>query len=286
MMAHGPEGELPKNFTDFGNYDTTEQCTVSKVKVYEYEKGLFVPLLAGIAKLIDHDEKGVWTLIDSGAETNIIDWRTVQQFNIPTQPVQNWTLRGVTGATDEVVSKIASVRVRIWGKELRVRTYVTNLGNWERLILGMPWMQEHNPIINWRSRMLIGWDLKPGDMDKKHPEALKSEFLMVQKTTISTELEVKIIKETVSLPEQYKRFEVVFSEIDIPLPQHCGRLDHEIKLVEGFKPKKGSIYPLSPKEREELDKFLNENLACGKIQLLVSPQAAPVFFVAKKDGKK
>ena len=250
MTAHGPEGELLKNFTDFGSYDTnTERCTVSEVKVYEYEKGLFVPSLAGIAKLIDHDKKGVRTLINSGAEMNVIDWRMVQQFNIPTRPVQNWTLRGVTGATDEVVSKIASLRVHIWGKELRVCAYVTNLGNWERLILGMPWMQEHNPIINWRSRTLIGWDLKPGDMDKKHPEALKSEFPTVQKTTISTELEAKIIKETVSLPEQYKRFEIVFSETDIPLPEHRGQLDHEIKLVEGFKPKKGSIYPLSPKER-------------------------------------
>ena len=286
MTAQGPKGELPKNFTDFGNYNTTEQCTVSEVKVYKYEKGLFVPSLAGIVKLIDHNEKGVRTLIDSGAETNVIDWRTVQQFNIPTRPVQNWTLRGVTGATDEVVSKIASLCVRIWGKELRVQAYVTNLGNWERLILGMPWMQEHNLIINWRSRTLIGWDLKPGDMDKKHPEALKSEFPMVQKTTISTELEEKIVKETVPLQEQYKRFEVVFSETDIPLPEHRGRLDHEIKLAEGFKPKKGSIYPLSPKEREELDEFLNENLACGKIRPLVSPQMALVFFVAKKDGKK
>ena len=285
VTAYGPEGELPKNFTDFGNYDT-ERCTVSEVKVYEYEKGLFVPSLAGIAKLIDHDEKGVWTLIDSGAETNVIDWRTVQQFNIPTQPVQNWTLRGVTGATDEVVSKIASLCVRIWGKELRVRAYVTNLGNWERLILGMPWMQEHNLIINWCSRMLIRWDLEPGNMDKKHPEALKKEFPTVQKTTISTELEAKIVKEAVSLPDQYKQYEVVFSETDIPLPEHHGRLDHEIKLVEDFKPKKGSIYPLSPKEREELDEFLNENLACGKIRPSVSPQAAPVFFVAKKDSKK
>ena len=126
-------------------------------------------------------------------------------------------------------------------------------------------MQEHNPIINWRSRTLIRWDLNPGDMDKKHPEALKKEFPTVQKTTISTELEAKIIKETVSLPEQYKRFEIVFSETDIPLPEHCGRLDHEIKLVENFKPKKGSIYPLSLKEREELNEFLKENLACGKI---------------------
>ena len=254
--------------------------------MYKYEKGLFVPSLAGIAKLIDHDKKGVRTLIDSRAETNVIDRRTVQQFNIPMRPVQNWTLRGVTGATDEVVSKIASLRVHIWGKELRVRAYVTNLGNWERLILGMPWMAEHNPIINWHSCTLIGWDLKPRDMDKKHLEALGSEFPKVQKMTISTELEAKIIKEAVSLPDQYRKYEVVFSETDIPLPEHRGQLNHKIKLIESFKPKKGSIYPLSAKEKEELDEFLNENLACGKIRPLVSPQAAPVFFVAKKDGKK
>ena len=147
-------------------------------------------------------------------------------------------------------------------------------------------MAEHNPIINWRTCMLIGWDLKPGDMDKKHPKALKSEFPTVQKTTISMELEAKVVKETVSLLDQYKKYEVVFSETDIPLPEHRGRLDHEIKLVEGFKLKKGSIYPLSTKEKEELDEFLKENIACGKIRPSVSPQAAPVFFVAKKDGKK
>ena len=126
-------------------------------------------------------------------------------------------------------------------------------------------MAGHNPIINWRTRTLIGWDLKPSDMDKKHPEALKSEFPTVQKTTISTELEAKITKEAMSLPDRYKKYEVVFSETDIPLPEHRGRLDHEIKLTESFKPKKGSIYPLSMKEKEELNEFLNENLACGKI---------------------
>ena len=85
MTAHGPEEELPKNFTDFGTRSTdTKRCTVNEVKKYDYEQGLFVPSLAGIAKLIDHDEKGVRTLIDSGAETNVIDWRTVQQYNLPT----------------------------------------------------------------------------------------------------------------------------------------------------------------------------------------------------------
>ena len=112
MTAQGPEEKLLKNFTNFGTYDT-ERCTVNEVKKYKYEKGLFVPSLAGIVKLIDHDEKGLQTLIDSEAETNVIDWRTVRQYNILTQPVETWTLRGVTGATDEVVSKITSLRICI-----------------------------------------------------------------------------------------------------------------------------------------------------------------------------
>ena len=57
MTAQGPE-EIPKNFTDFGSTDT-KRCTVNEVKKYDYEQGLFVPSLAGIAKLIDHDEKGI-----------------------------------------------------------------------------------------------------------------------------------------------------------------------------------------------------------------------------------
>ena len=126
MTAHGPEEELLKNFTNFGTYDT-ERCTVNEVKKYEYEKGLFVPSLAGIAKFINHDEKGIWTLINSGAETNVIDWRTVHQFNIPTRPVETWTLRGVTGATDEVVSKITSLRVRIWGKNSECKRMLLTL---------------------------------------------------------------------------------------------------------------------------------------------------------------
>ena len=68
MTAQGPEGELPKNFTDFGNYDTTEQCTVSEVKVYEYEKGLFVPLLAGHKRL---------TIIRTKARGNIMGWKEI-----------------------------------------------------------------------------------------------------------------------------------------------------------------------------------------------------------------
>ena len=43
-------------------------------------------------------------------------------------------------------------------------------------------------------------------------------------------------------------------------------------------------YPLSPNEREAAEKFIEDNLREGKIQPSKSPQAAPFFFVGKKDG--
>ena len=62
--------------------------------------------------------------------------------------------------------------------------------------------------------------------------------------------------------------------------------DHVIELKEGFTPRKGKVYPLSRKEREEVRKFIWEQLRKGYIQLSKSSQMVLVFFVEKKDGKK
>ena len=62
--------------------------------------------------------------------------------------------------------------------------------------------------------------------------------------------------------------------------------DHVIDVKEGFIPRKGKVYPLSREEREEVRDFVKEQLRKGYIQLLKSPQMAPVFFVGKKDRKK
>ena len=51
-------------------------------------------------------------------------------------------------------------------------------------------------------------------------------------------------------------------------------------------PRKRKVYPLSREEREEMCKFIQEQLRKGYIRPLKSPQMAPVFFVGKKDGKK
>jgi len=57
-------------------------------------------------------------------------------------------------------------------------------------------------------------------------------------------------------------------------------------LKKRFILRKGKVYLLSREEREEVCKFIEEQLKKGYIRLLKSLQIVPVFFVEKKDGKK
>ena len=62
--------------------------------------------------------------------------------------------------------------------------------------------------------------------------------------------------------------------------------DHAIDIKEEFVLRKKKVYPLSREEREEVYKFILEQLRKGYIRFSNLPQMAPVFFVGKKDGKK
>ena len=57
-------------------------------------------------------------------------------------------------------------------------------------------------------------------------------------------------------------------------------------MKERFVLRKRKVYLLSREEREEVCKFISEQLRKGYIRLLKLPQTIPVFFVEKKDGKK
>ena len=57
--------------------------------------------------------------------------------------------------------------------------------------------------------------------------------------------------------------------------------DHAIELEPGTKPSNCKVYPLSPKEQDELDMFLEENLQRGYIWPSKSLMASPIFFIKK-----
>ena len=59
-----------------------------------------------------------------------------------------------------------------------------------------------------------------------------------------------------------------------------------IETKKVFMLRKGKMYLLSRKEREEVYVFIEEKLRKEYIRLSKSSQMAPIFFIEKKDGKK
>jgi hypothetical protein len=87
-----------------------------------------------------------------------------------------------------------------------------------------------------------------------------------------------------SIPSQFHDFEDVFSKVSFDTLPDRKPWDHAIELEFGAKASSTKVYPLSLNEQIELDTFIEENLASGRIHPSKSPMAAPVFFIKKKDG--
>ncbi|CDO69613.1 hypothetical protein BN946_scf184851.g1 [Trametes cinnabarina] len=87
------------------------------------------------------------------------------------------------------------------------------------------------------------------------------------------------------VPEYLHEFGDVFSKKQSERMPVRKPYDHGIDLEEGAPlPRPAKLYPMSPKERNSLDDWINEETRKGYIRESKSPLAAPVFFVKKSDG--
>ncbi|CDO76040.1 hypothetical protein BN946_scf184891.g3 [Trametes cinnabarina] len=113
---------------------------------------------------------------------------------------------------------------------------------------------------------------------------------VIRKTTMSTNLAVRAhenqpVKNLDDiLPSYLQNYRHIFEKKTAERMPISRPWDHAIDLKPGFVPRDCKIIPLSPQERSELDKFIDENLAKGYIRPSKSPMASPIFFVKKKDG--
>ena len=105
-----------------------------------------------------HTMKAVDTraLIDSGASISCIDWGFVRKHKLPTQCLK--TLIQARNADNSINSKgviwfSTTLFLDIGGIAQRITFHVLSLGN-ENVILGLPWLKEVNPTINWVERTL------------------------------------------------------------------------------------------------------------------------------------
>ena len=113
----------------------------------------------------------------------------------------------------------------------------------------------------------------------------------IRKMTVAQQLAIDTADKTKQqwqelVPERYHKFVSIFSEEGSEkFPDRCP-WDHAIDL----KPDAPTsincrVYPLSPAEKEEQQKFLKQNLRLKHIRRSKSPYTSGFFFIKKKDGK-
>jgi hypothetical protein len=87
------------------------------------------------------------------------------------------------------------------------------------------------------------------------------------------------------VPTSLHSYADVFSEMAFDSLPERHKWDHTIELEREPSPRFHKVYPMTLTEETEMDAFLEEALATGRIRQSKSPLGAPVFFIKKKDGK-
>ncbi|KAL0152007.1 hypothetical protein M9458_052725 [Cirrhinus mrigala] len=142
------------------------------------------------------------------------------------------------------------------------------------VILGLPWLQEHEPQISWTEGQVTQWSDRcfAQCFPALRPRADKASVINSD-TSIAADI-----------PLEYQDLAEAFSKARASqLPPHRTS-DCAIELLPGTIPPKGRVFPLSQPETEAMRVYIEEELAKGFIEPSTSPASAGFFFVKKKDG--
>jgi len=264
----------------------------------------------GIEKIDTHEGVLVKALLDSGATGLFMSKKCTERGGFKLiklgKPIIVRNMDG-TGNSGGSITHEVEVNLYFKGHVERVRMDVCDLGKTE-VILGMPWLQAHNPEIDWEKgevKMMrcspicgrymgkkeMGPEIRKRRQGKKETQGDEIErirWAADKKEDWGREEEIELDHRKVEamVPQRFYRWLKVFGKVESERMPMRKIWDHAIDLKEDFKASKARVYPLSRNEREEVQQFIDDHLRKGYIRPLKSPQTSPVFFVGKKDGGK
>lgn len=262
-----------------------------------------------------------WALLNSSAQANFISPNFIAKYNIPLfKLVKPIPVRNADNSPNKggAITHTANLALTADGKKMEHLFYVSNIGK-KAMIIGLPFLQDANLDINWwkKTVSINKQTITMTDKCDFDPEDhIQGDFLpskwSIKRASYAYDCKLKLshmalsinvkTSEAQHLHQQYtthkknvdieelvlKKFHKyihLFKEKEanhFPLSRNC---NHKIKLKEDFMPEAAKLYRLSEPELRELHKFIDENLEKGYICPSKSPQAAPFFFIQKKDRK-
>ncbi len=151
------------------------------------------------------------------------------------------------------------------------------------IILGRPWLVQHDPHLSWRTEEVLKW--VKSCFPHCFPRLTRPlTTVPIQLPVHSTFVESPVEKQSVNIPSSNSHFSDVFCpKRAAQLPPHRP-WDCAIDLFPGEPVPHGKIYPLSLPEQKAMEVYIEEALRQGYIVPSTSPAASSFFFVAKKDG--
>ena len=244
----------------------------------------------------------VKALLDSSATEMFIDQKMAARYRFRLQKLERpIVVRNVNGTNNSVGATTHQVEMNVYykGHVKRIKINVCNLERTD-IILGMLWLQVYNLEINWEieevkmTRCLL---LYERNIELKEEKRRKRVVTLEEKKIVRWTVDNKEDWEREKVEVDYRKIEEmvlqkflrqkrVFRKIESERMLTRKIWDYTIDLKEIFKSRKGRVYSLSRNKREEVQKFLENQLRKGYIRLSKSPQILPVFFISKKNGGK
>ncbi len=249
-------------------------------------------------------------LLDSGCTSSAINRSFVEKHRLETRkisvPIPVYNADGTRNAGGDITEYVET-RMTVKGHTERIDLAVTNLGK-KDIYLGHDWLRRHNPSVNWKTQSILfgrcacagnAFRLPDSDPDDKWDEELEE-----GDTILAVRMDEEVVLRAVHhandlaaaanaekpkktfeemVPEEYQSFRDLFSKENFNEMPERTPWDHAIELTPNAKATLDcKVYPLNRNEQEQLDKFLDENLASGTYPSLEISLRLPLLFYQKE----
>lgn len=227
--------------------------------------------------MINTQTLSLLALVDSGADENLLDSNLVAQAGILVEPLS--TPVDANALNGELLAQVTHrtefLQLLLSGNHRETIQFHVMPSSRAPIVLGLPWLQKHNPHIDWSAGKVVSWS------SFCHASCLQSALSPVDAVSPSSASEPP---DLTSIPSVYHDIGEVFSKKRaLSLPPHRP-YDCAIDLLPGAPLPSSRLYNLSRPERETMEKYIHDSLAAGIIRPSSSPLGAGFFFVSKKDN--
>ncbi|XP_073358167.1 uncharacterized protein [Aegilops tauschii subsp. strangulata] len=241
----------------------------------------------------------ILVLVDSGSTHSFVNSSFAAGIGAATSTISPISVRVANGQRLHCTAMVPQLQWCIQEHQFTTDMRVLDLGVYDA-VLGVDWLARHSP-------MQCDWQLKTMQFERKgkivHLKGVRSDgqpaLTALDAATLwqmhdaiwgAALLEIQLTPPSSDsnqpIPPTIQRILTEFSDIfeePTQLPPHR-QYDHAINLEPGAAPVSCRPYRYSPLQKDEIERQVEEMLRTGIITHSMSPFAAPILLVKKKDG--